>query len=262
MPKGELSDEPERIANSLLQNPVKTFEELPLAKTGCDSYSSWHHAFKDFSPVLAVEAIADRIGELLPKKAFSEHSFKRNNSWGDEYCHLVITGGEPLLGWQKSYPALLNILITKYGLRSVTFETNGTQYLKDDFISYLNSTDLIVTMSVSPKLSVSGHTENEALQEDVVAAFYRLDTAFVYTKYVVEKEEDLEEVETFEKNYKKALEGYGRGSLDATYLMPVGGVIDDRQRLTEKQVAEMALKHGYRYSPRMHLNIFGNAWGT
>ena len=31
---------------------------------------------------------------------------------------------------------------------------------------------------------------------------------------------------------------------------------------TERKVAELALKYGYRFSPRLHVHLFGNAWGT
>jgi len=27
-------------------------------------------------------------------------------------------------------------------------------------------------------------------------------------------------------------------------------------------VADMAMKHGYKYSPRLHVDLFGNKWGT
>jgi hypothetical protein len=33
-------------------------------------------------------------------------------------------------------------------------------------------------------------------------------------------------------------------------------------KLTEYEVAQLALKHGYKYSPRLHINLFGNEWGT
>ena len=29
-----------------------------------------------------------------------------------------------------------------------------------------------------------------------------------------------------------------------------------------KSVADLALEKGYRYSPRLHVDVFGNAWGT
>ena len=29
-----------------------------------------------------------------------------------------------------------------------------------------------------------------------------------------------------------------------------------------KQVADLCLKYGYKYSPRLHVDLFGNKWGT
>lgn len=68
-----------------------TYDTLPLVSTGCDSYASWDPRFKDLSPMLDTDDIAEAIMCLLP-----------NQQWGD--AHLVITGGEPLLGWQRAYP--------------------------------------------------------------------------------------------------------------------------------------------------------------
>jgi len=108
MPKGQLSTEVEAIANRISE--FKQYEELPLVSTGCDSYASWDPRFKDLSPMLTTDAIADRIAEILPYK-----------KWEDE--HLVITGGEPLLGWQRAYPDLLSHP-KMADLKEITFETN------------------------------------------------------------------------------------------------------------------------------------------
>ena len=47
--------------------------------------------------------------------------------------------------------------------------------------------------------------------------------------------------------------------IDAIYLMPEGAL--DHQ-MEEKKIAEIALSYGYKYSPRLQLNLFGNEWGT
>jgi organic radical activating enzyme len=119
MPRGELSEE----ANNINPLEFKTYHELPLVSTGCDSYASWDPRFKDLSPLLSTEAIADRIMEILPF-----------NKWQEE--HLVITGGEPLLGWQKQFPELLSHP-KMAGLKEITFETNGTMRLTSAFKEYL-----------------------------------------------------------------------------------------------------------------------------
>ena len=94
MPAGELSTEADTIAIQNQTAPYRTYEDLPLTTTGCDSYASWHPDFKDLSPMLTTDAIADRCRDILP-----------GGAW--EGTHLVITGGEPLLGWQRNYPDLL-----------------------------------------------------------------------------------------------------------------------------------------------------------
>ena len=114
MPKGELSNEIEPIAQRIAE--FKTYNELPLVSTGCDSYASWDPRFKDLSPMLTSDAIIERIMEILPF-----------GHWEDE--HLVITGGEPLLGWQRAYEELISDPKMR-GLKEITFETNGTQELQ------------------------------------------------------------------------------------------------------------------------------------
>ena len=124
MPRGKVSHEAEEIAHThtMIESFTK-YEDLPLVSTGCDSYASWHPDFKELSPMLTTDAIVDRIMEIIPY-----------NEWKDE--HLVITGGEPLLGWQRAYPDLLDHP-KMAGLTEITFETNGTQQLSPEFKEYL-----------------------------------------------------------------------------------------------------------------------------
>ena len=45
------------------------------------------------------------------------------------------------------------------------------------------------------------------------------------------------------------------------YLMPVGGV-ESVYSLNAKNVALACMKHGLRYSDRLQVPLFRNAWGT
>jgi 7-carboxy-7-deazaguanine synthase len=45
------------------------------------------------------------------------------------------------------------------------------------------------------------------------------------------------------------------------YIMPIGGTADV-YNLNTKQVAELALRKGWKYSPRLQVDIWRNAWGT
>jgi organic radical activating enzyme len=247
MPRGEMSHEATDIAatHKMIES-FQTYGELPLVSTGCDSYASWMPEFKDLSPMLTTDAIAERIMEILP--------YKR---WEDE--HLVITGGEPLLGWQRAYPDLLNHL-SMAGLKEITFETNGTQRLTPEFKKYLLEwaqnppfVSREVTFSVSAKLSCSGEERSEAILPNVVCEYQEVGTT--YLKFVVATEEDAEEaLETLDIYRAEGFTGH-------CYLMPVGGV-ESVYTLNNRHVAELAMKHGLRYSDRLQVPLFKNEWGT
>jgi organic radical activating enzyme len=244
MPRDTFSIEADDIAYTHANiEAFQKYEELPLVSTGCDSYASWHPAFKDLSPMLTSDAIADRIAEIIP---FGE--------WRDE--HLVITGGEPLLGWQRAYPDLLEHDKMK-GLKEITFETNGTQKLTEEFKSYLNMwggrTDREITFSVSAKLPCSGEKWEDAICPEIVNEYEDVGTA--YLKFVIATEQDFEDAQCAIAAYRKA------GFTGHVYLMPVGGV-ESVYALNNRRVADLAMKHGLRYSDRLQVPLFKNEWGT
>lgn len=219
-----------------------TYDELPLVSTGCDSYASWDPRFKDLSPMFETDDLAETMVNMLPCK-----------QWNDE--HLVITGGEPLLGWQRAYPELLNHPKMQ-GLKELTFETNGTQELTPLFKQYLlnrfkDHSD--ITFSVSAKLSCSGESREEAIRPDVVCDYESV--GYTYLKFVVATEADAKEAIETLKVYRDA------GFKGPCYLMPVGGV-ESVYTLNNRRVADLALENGLRYSDRLQVPLFKNAWGT
>lgn len=243
MPRGEVSMEVQYVAAEI--NKFLSYKELPLVSTGCDSYASWDPRFKHLSPLLTTDSIADSIMDILPHKR-----------WEDE--HLVITGGEPLLGWQRAYPALLDHP-KMAGLKEITFETNGTQKLSTEFKNYLSLWSGLpknkkeITFSVSAKLPCSGEKWEDAICPDVVCEYEDYGTA--YLKFVVANEQDAEDAFKAADEFKKA------GFSGHIYLMPVGGV-ESVYQLNNKAVALMAMKKGWRYSDRLQVPLFKNEWGT
>ena len=240
MARGETSEE----ANNIDPDLYTDYKTLPLVSTGCDSYASWDPRFKHLSPVLDTDAIAHAIVDTLPHK-----------EWRDE--HLVITGGEPLLGWQKQYPDLLDHP-KMAGLKEITFETNGTQKLSEEFKHYLGEWiaehwDREITFSVSAKLPCSGEAWSDAICPEVVREYEQYGTA--YLKFVISTEEDLKDAE-------RAVEEFRAGGFTGhVYIMPVGGV-ERVYTLNNRAVAEMAMRKGWRYSDRLQVPLFKNEWGT
>ena len=239
MPRGELSKEAEQIAERAIE--FTEYKTLPLVSTGCDSYASWHPAFKDLSPMINVDGLAKDIVATLPYK-----------EWRDE--HLVITGGEPLLGWQRAYPDLLEQPEMR-GCKDITFETNGTMRLTEKFKEYLSQRKerTEFTFSVSAKLPASGEPWKDAIKPKVVCDYENYGTA--YLKFVVATEQDIEDALKATQEYRDA------GFKGSVYLMPVGGV-ESVYALNNKTVALAAMKHGLRYSDRLQVPLFKNEWGT
>ena len=59
MSRGMMSQEADEIAS--VAHMFTKYEDLPLVSTGCDSYASWHPDFKNLSPVMETDGIAERI---------------------------------------------------------------------------------------------------------------------------------------------------------------------------------------------------------
>jgi len=169
--------------------------------------------------------------------------------------HLIMTGGEPLLAWQRLYVELFEHP-RMADLKNVTFETNTTQSLHDDLYNYLNDSDrLTVTWSCSPKLSVSGEPWETAIKPDIAREYSLVDGSELYLKFVVATQDDFDEV-------TRAVDAYRNAGVQCpVYLMPLGGRSEE-YNLNVKEVAEACMERGWRFTPRLHISLFGNAWGT
>jgi len=244
---GEKSTGADEIAEVV--HLYNNFEELPLVETGCDSYASWHPAFKHLSPNYTSDQLVNKMLDLVPNRQWLQQN-------GND-VHLVITGGEPLLGWQRAYSELLDHPQMK-NLQNITFETNGTQKLTPEFKEYLlnwvrhDHQNREITFSVSAKLSASGETWADAIQPDIVASYQEVGT--VYLKFVVETDEHIEEAIRATQEFRA---GGFRGKV---YLMPQGGIVEPYDR-NKQRIADICCTQGWNYSPRLHVDLWGNGWG-
>ena len=226
---------------------TEKFEDLPIIHTGCDTYASIYPEFKDFNRLAEVDEVVEHLLSLLP-----EGKWTMDNG---QDVHLILTGGEPLLAWQRLYVELFEHPRMQ-DLKNVTIETNTTQHLHDDFYDYLNNSDRItVTFSCSPKLSVSGETWEDAIKPDVAREYQCVTDSNIYFKFVVATQSDFDEVTRAVQQYRDA------GVECPVYLMPLGGRSEE-YTLNVKEVAEACMERGWRFTPRLHISLFGNAWGT
>lgn len=164
--------------------------------------------------------------------------------------HVVVTGGEPLI-----MPEIGELCFAIHAMgRHTTVETAGTIYrpLPVDLIS------------LSPKLSNSTPDEQSAgplaraheqrrLNLPVLQQF--IDTAAdLQLKFVIQTPDDLQETEDLLsrlRNWRK----------EDVLLMPEG---TSPQVLEERAVwlAEECVRRGYRFTPRLHVMLWGNRRGV
>ena len=215
----------------------------------CDSYhTSWE-------PTGAWRSVEDVVA------AVAEH---------ERADHVVLTGGEPLL--HEASVTLLEELDER-GYHT-TVETNGTIYREAP----------IDLASVSPKLASSTPTpdreprgaeseersgppasddgwadRHEARRVDLEALAALVDAYDHQLKFVVTGPGDLPEVEALLEDVREAASGPVRD--DDVLLMPEGTT---REELDGHRgaVAELAMERGYRYTPRLHVDLWNDAPGT
>ncbi len=158
--------------------------------------------------------------------------------------HVVVTGGEPMIA-----PEVLPLThrLHELGLH-ITIETAGTIFKPV-------ACDL---MSISPKLSNSTPKDRWAAQHDRLRiqtdVLFELMERYDYQlKFVIKKREDVDEarelVETLNADPQRVI------------LMPEG---TDPDVLRERSVwlAEICKQEGFRFSPRLHVDLYGNRRGV
>ena len=226
---------------------TKEFNDLPIIHTGCDTYASIYPEFKHYNMLKEVDDVVEHLLSLTPNGKWTQDN--------GQDIHLIMTGGEPLLGWQRLYIELFEH--PKMGdLKNVTFETNTTQLLHREFKDYLQNQDRFeITWSCSPKLSVSGEPWETAIKPEVARDYADVGGSIMYLKFVVADRTDIEEAGRAVEEYKAA------GINCPVYLMPLGGRSEE-YNLNVQEVANICMEKGWRFTPRLHISLFGNAWGT
>jgi 7-carboxy-7-deazaguanine synthase len=158
--------------------------------------------------------------------------------------HVVVTGGEPMIA-----PGIVPLTerLRELGLH-ITVETAGTVFEPV-------ACDL---MSISPKLSNSTPRDRWAAQHDRLriqpGVLRDLMARYEYQlKFVIEKPEDAAEASALAESL-----GADRTRV---ILMPEG---TDPACLRERAVwlVELCKEEGFRFSPRLHVDLYGNRRGT
>ena len=163
--------------------------------------------------------------------------------------HVVLTGGEPLLSHEIEE---LSVTLKTAGAH-VTIETAATIFKPV-------SCDLV---SMSPKLSNSTPWQKQngrfaamhdqhRLNYNVVQQF--IDSYDYQLKFVVDREQDFAEVRQIVDALK---------NVDTSRVL-IMAQARNRRQLHQKSrwIVELCKKFGYGYSPRLHIELYGNRRGV
>ncbi len=196
-----------------------------LACTWCDTKYTWDWKNYDYDKEVIELSPGDVEREVL--------------SFG--CTHMVVTGGEPMMQ-QEQMAGLIGSLKSR-GF-SFEVETNGTIAPTPEIASYIDQ------WNVSPKLATSGNTLEERYLAGALRSFASMPQA--YFKFVVTRESDMDEVRRLKEDL--AIPG------SRVLLSPEGrtpSVLQERSAW----LSELCLKENLRFSPRLHIYLWGDTRG-
>ena len=235
---------------------VKRVEDLPVWEKGCDSSYTWAKKFKGLMGHETPTVLANKIVDILKNDSNPDGKFL--HPVANQHQHLCFTGGEPLMVTaQAATMAIYKELKRQNNLPgSITYETNGTQTLKEPFKEWIKNCETEIFFSVSPKLfTVSGEKTAKAIKPENVAEYYKLRKTGQLKFVVGHTDREWEEMETTIDMFRNA------GVEWPVWVMPTGAREEEQTRGAGK-VAEKAFKKGYNVAARVHVYLFGNAIGT
>jgi 7-carboxy-7-deazaguanine synthase len=200
----------------------------------CDSYhTSWE-------PTHATMSIDDIVEEI------QSH---------DDADHVVLTGGEPLIH-DEAVTLLERLADLGY---HTTVETNGT----------IHRDAPIDLASISPKLASSTPTaekdpqgagewadrhEDRRIDLDALGAL--VDDYDAQLKFVVTGPEDMPEIESLLADVSEVASSH---ILDSDVLLMPEGTTRDELDARRNEVADLAMEYGYRYTSRLHVDLWNDA---
>lgn len=159
--------------------------------------------------------------------------------------HLIVTGGSPLLQ-QEELITFFYLLEEDNLLSFIEVENECIIKPLPELIYFIDC------WNNSPKLSNSGIEKDRRYRPEVIKFMSSLDNSWF--KFVVSSEDDLREIENdfLLPNLIKR---------DQVILMPMG---ENREELHKNRlsVAEMAMKNGFRYSDRLHIELYDRRKGV
>ena len=165
--------------------------------------------------------------------------------------HIVLTGGEPMIA-PEIHELAFQLQERKY---HITIETAATVPPRGIACDLASLSPKLAHSAPDGRLDDSWRKKHEALrwQPEVVASW--IGAANYQLKFVVGRESDVNEMEAMIRETACAIPP------SKILLMPEGTTIE-ALRSKAGWLSELCKARGYRYAPRLHIELYGNKRGT
>jgi 7-carboxy-7-deazaguanine synthase len=171
--------------------------------------------------------------------------------------HVVLTGGEPLIH-DESTDILEQVSDEGY---HTTVETNGTIY-RDAPIDLVSISPKLASSTPTAERDPKGNGEwaerHEQRRFNLDALIRLVENHPFQLKFVVTGRDDIAEINDLVTRVRTEASTQVRSQ--DVLLMPEGQTEAEIDKKRE-QVADLAMEHGYRYTPRLHVNLWNDEAG-
>jgi organic radical activating enzyme len=234
-----------------------SLKDLPVITRGCDSQYSVNPKFSHIWKKYEADELLEAVLDLLPGKSWL-------NPRTSLPVILSLTGGEPTLKMKWIVNELLKSPLIE-GCKHILFETNCSVPLRTEDITllyeWIDENDCRLSWVNSPKLSDSGEPWKRSIMP-AVALQQRNHKAFAWHgnqgfNFVVGCYDDLFEVEKAMNEYYAA----GIPETVAVSLMPEACTAEQQDKIA-RDIAQLCMDYGYRFSIRLQSVLWKNLPGT
>jgi 7-carboxy-7-deazaguanine synthase len=239
---------------------VKSVNELPVWKFGCDSSYSWSSRYKHLAHDVDIPELASRLINENKSKHNPEGLFTHPDT--KQHTMMCFTGGEPMLQQQAMVEVMKEFHRRGNMPKIVTVETNATRSITNELREFITNFYRMGGeqwhWAMSPKLfSVSG--ERNAIKPEIIVDYARNTLSTSILKFVCNgTEENWKELD----NHLSSLRlHFGMSDFPTVWIMPVGATKEAQENPDIGDLCIEAMQRGFNVATRNHCFIFGNIIG-
>ncbi len=164
--------------------------------------------------------------------------------------HIILTGGEPTL---QNLGVLSRALKEHNPNIFLEVESNGTQIPHQKINQFLESDYSLMQWNISPKFE----NAKESIVPEALQFWSNLSKNHlsVFFKFVIRKRYK-------DKDLKRILEIISEFNIDSTRIILMAEGTTQKSQLSNQWLHDICLQHGFRFSSRLHILIFGAKRGV